>query len=122
MELGATVCVPRKPACPACPLRGSCQALEAGIVDELPEGRAKRATVEVTVAAALIERKGRLLLVRRAEGALLGRMWEVPQTSLESRGLPDLARELRDHEGLRRTPSVSAGSPPKRPARFPSRR
>jgi A/G-specific adenine glycosylase len=106
MELGATVCVPRKPACPACPLRGSCQALEAGIVDELPEGRAKRATVEVTVAAALIERKGRLLLVRRAEGALLGRMWEVPQTSLESRGLPDLARELRDHHGLEVTPGA----------------
>jgi gamma-glutamyltranspeptidase/glutathione hydrolase len=56
--------------------------------------------------AALIERKGRLLLVRRAEGALLGRMWEVPQTSLESAGLPDLARELRDRHGLEVTPGA----------------
>jgi len=50
--------------------------------------------VDVTVAAALVERDGRVLLVRRAEGRLMGRMWEVPQTSLEARGLADLAREL----------------------------
>ncbi len=43
MELGATVCTPRTPACPACPLRTSCRALALGLVDELPEGRARRA-------------------------------------------------------------------------------
>ncbi len=100
MELGALVCVPRKPACPACPLRRSCQALARGLVDELPEARARRAPQDVTVAAALVEKGGRLLLVRRAEGRLLGRMWEVPQTSLESRGLPDLVPELRERYGL----------------------
>ena len=34
----------------------------------------------------------------------MGRMWEVPQTSLESRGLPDLARELRERHGLEVVP------------------
>jgi A/G-specific adenine glycosylase len=100
MELGATVCTPRTPGCAACPLRASCRALADGVVHELPEGRARRARVDVTVAAALIEEQGRVLLVRREEGRLLGRMWEVPQTSLESRGLRDLARELRDLYGL----------------------
>jgi A/G-specific adenine glycosylase len=100
MELGATVCTPRTPACPACPVRKACRALAKGVVDELPEGRARRAPLDVTVAAALVEKNGRLLLVRRAEGRLLGRMWEVPQTSLESRGLPDLAPELRERYGL----------------------
>ncbi|HVR69678.1 MAG TPA: A/G-specific adenine glycosylase [Vicinamibacteria bacterium] len=104
MELGATVCLPRRPACPACPLRGPCQAVALGIQDELPEGRARRAAVDVTVAAALVERDGRVLLVRRGEGRLMGRMWEVPQTSLESRGLRDLARELRERHGLELTP------------------
>ena len=52
------------------------------------------------MAAALVERDGRVLLVRRAEGRLMGRMWEVPQTSLEARGLPDLARELLSRHGL----------------------
>jgi A/G-specific adenine glycosylase len=100
MELGATVCLPRKPACPACPLRARCQARALGIQEELPEGRTRRAPVDVTVAAALVERDGRVLLVRRAEGRLMGRMWEVPQTSLESRGLRDLARELLERHGL----------------------
>jgi A/G-specific adenine glycosylase len=100
MELGATVCTPRRPLCAACPLRGHCQANALSLQDELPEARTRRAPVEVVVAAALVERKGRVLLVRRGEGALLGRFWEVPQTSLESRGRDDLERELREIHGL----------------------
>ena len=100
MELGATVCTPRRPACPVCPVRASCQARALGLQDVIPEARRRRAPVDVTVAAALVERDGRVLLVRRAEGRLMGRMWEVPQTSLEARGLPDLARELLSRHGL----------------------
>ena len=81
MELGATVCTPRNPGCDACPLRSGCQARALDLVSELPEGRARRAPVDVTVAAALVEKDGRVLLVRRPEGRLLGRMWEVPQTT-----------------------------------------
>jgi len=101
MELGATVCTPRRPGCEACPLRSHCRARALSLVGELPEGRARREPLDVTVAAALVERDGRVLLVRRPEGRLLGRMWEVPQTSLESRGLVDLARELEERHGLR---------------------
>ncbi len=108
MELGATVCTPRKPACPACPVGVYCRAKALGIALELPEGRARRAPVDVTVAAALVEKEGRLLLVRREEGRLMGRLWEVPQTSLESRGLPDLAREIQERHGLRIVPGALA--------------
>ncbi len=108
MELGATVCTPRRPVCPACPLRMQCRARREGIQDALPEGRSRRAPVEVTVAAALVERDGRVLLVRRAEGRLLGRMWEVPQTSLESQGLVDLAKELKRRHGLDLVPGALA--------------
>ncbi len=108
MELGATVCTPRNPGCDACPLRSQCRARALGLVAELPEGRARREPVDVKVAAALVERDGRVLLVRRPEGRLLGRMWEVPQTSLESRGLADLARELEERHGLRVVPGSLA--------------
>jgi A/G-specific adenine glycosylase len=100
MELGATVCTPRRPACPACPLRAGCRARALGIQDRLPEAKTRRASVDVTVAAALVEREGRVLLVRRAEGRLLGRLWELPQSCLESRGLEDLRRELKECHGL----------------------
>jgi A/G-specific adenine glycosylase len=104
MELGATVCTPRRPACPACPLRASCRARALGRAEDFPEGRARRAAVGVTVAAALVERDGRVLLVKRPEGRLLGRMWEVPQTRLDAPGPPDLARELEERYGLRIAP------------------
>lgn len=101
MELGATVCTPRNPACPACPVRSHCRALAEGLVESLPERKARPAPVQVSVAAALLERGGEVLLVRRPEGRLMSRMWEVPQTSLASRGLPDLEPELARVHGLR---------------------
>jgi A/G-specific adenine glycosylase len=105
MELGATVCTPRAPACPACPVRAHCRARAQGLVDVLPEQKPRPAPVQVSLAAAVVERGGRVLLVRRPEGRLMGRMWEVPQTSLESRGLRDLEPELATRHGLR----VAAG-------------
>ena len=106
MELGATVCTPRRPACPACPLRGHCRARAEGHPEELPEGRHRRAPVDVTVAALVVERRGRVLLVRRGEGRLMGRFWEVPQTSLDSRGLRDLVDEVRARHGLEVEPGA----------------
>ncbi len=106
MELGALVCLPRNPACAACPVRRLCRGHELGIVDRLPEGRTRRAHVEVVVAAAIVVRDGRVLLVRRPDDGPMGRMWELPQTSLESRGLPDLARELAERHGLQVAPGA----------------
>ena len=106
MELGATICLPRKPACPACPLRGACRAAAEGLQDDLPEKRARHAPVEVTVAAAILEKEGRFLLVRRREGRLMGRMWEVPQTSLDGRGLADLVPEMLSRHGLHVVPGA----------------
>ncbi len=106
MELGATVCLPRRPACPACPWRDDCRARAAGIQEDLPESRRRRAPVDVTVAAVVVERRGRVLLVRRSEGRLMGRFWEVPQTSLEGRGLADLVEEVRARHGLEVEPGA----------------
>jgi 8-oxo-dGTP diphosphatase len=64
--------------------------------------------VDVTVAAALIEREGRFLLAKRPDGRLLGKMWELPQTSLEPRDSVDLAREVEERYGLRIEPGALA--------------
>ena len=110
MELGATICRPRKPACPACPLRRGCRARAAGRQEELPLSRRKRPTVKVTVAAAVVQKHGRILLVRREKGRLMGGMWELPQTSLESRGLPDLVGEMKSRHGLTLAPGPLVAS------------
>lgn len=78
MELGATVCKPSVPDCVTCPLRGACTGLEQGLVSELPVQVRPRATPRLTVAAGLLIRQNRVLLVQREAGKLLGGLWEVP--------------------------------------------
>jgi A/G-specific adenine glycosylase len=87
MELGATVCTPKSPRCEECPVERWCRARKLGLEETLPQLRRKRATVEVTLAAAvLIDPHGRTLLIRQlgGEGALFSRMWQFP--ALETTG------------------------------------
>lgn len=77
MELGATVCTPRAPACEECPVRRHCRAFALGRVDALPPPSPRRAAEPVRRAVAMIERGGRVLMERRS-GALLDGMWEPP--------------------------------------------
>src|SRR5690606_12239284 len=76
MDLGATVCTPRSPACDSCPVARWCLARERGTQAERPAPK-RRATVPSYAArpAVLRARDGRLLLVRRPEDGLLGGMW-----------------------------------------------
>jgi A/G-specific adenine glycosylase len=81
MELGATVCTPKSPRCNECPVEKRCRARKLGLEETLPEVRKKRATVDVTLAAAvLIDPQGRTLLLRQLgdAGALFSRMWQFP--------------------------------------------
>jgi A/G-specific adenine glycosylase len=79
MELGATVCRPRRPRCRDCPLAADCRACAAGEPERFPERAARPRPVAVEVQAAAVERGGGLLLVRRAaEEPLLGGLWELP--------------------------------------------
>ena len=82
MELGATICTPRSPACGRCPLRGSCRALAWGRVADLPPRVGRRTPEPVRRAVALIEHGGRVLMARR-EGPLLTGLWEPPGVELE---------------------------------------
>ncbi len=79
MDLGATVCLPRRPECPRCPLSPWCGGLAAGRAGELPirSPRADRAvTVVCTVAGQ--DAHGRWALVQRPDRGLLAAMWECP--------------------------------------------
>jgi A/G-specific adenine glycosylase len=82
MDLGATICTPRRPACALCPWNGSCQARALGIQETLPRKAAKAAKPERFGAAFWATRAdGSALLRRRPPTGLLGGMTEVPTTS-----------------------------------------
>lgn len=81
MDLGATVCTPRKPACLTCPWRAPCRAHALGIAEELPRKRAKQAKpVRRGVAWVARDKAGRVLTVRRPDKGLLGGMLSVPSS------------------------------------------
>lgn len=62
MELGATVCSPRRPDCPRCPIASCCKAQASAEPERYPAPRPRRATERVAVAAAWIEDRGRVLV------------------------------------------------------------
>ncbi|MBI5420170.1 MAG: A/G-specific adenine glycosylase [Deltaproteobacteria bacterium] len=79
MDLGATVCTPRKPRCSACPLSAWCEGYRQGIQDAIPHKPRKKALPRhETVAAVIEDRNGNVLIVRRPDAGLLGGLWEFP--------------------------------------------
>jgi A/G-specific adenine glycosylase len=81
MDLGATVCTPRAPECPACPWRRVCRGRAQGRAHDLPRRDAKSARPTRYAVAFWAERSdGTVLLRRRPPSGLLGGMMEVPST------------------------------------------
>ena len=81
MDLGATICTPRNPACSLCPLNADCRGYKSGIAATLPR-RAPRAVRPDRAGAAyvLVSAKGNVLLRRRPPRGLLGGMLEIPSS------------------------------------------
>ncbi|MFZ1413576.1 MAG: A/G-specific adenine glycosylase [Defluviicoccus sp.] len=81
MDLGATVCTPRRPRCPSCPWRHACAARALGRAADFPvRPPAPTKPLRLGVAFWLERTDGAVLLRRRTERGLLGGMMEVPST------------------------------------------
>jgi len=81
MDLGASLCSPKRPSCLMCPLQQDCHAHALGIAEQLPVRlvRPDRPVRYGTAFLALSE-DGRVLVRKRPEAGLLGGMLEVPST------------------------------------------
>ena len=95
MELGALVCLPRRPRCDECPVNQYCEARAQGLIEQLPEARRRPQPVDVCDAAAVLWRRGRLLIVRRPPQERWGGLWELPRTTVAEGKDPRTA--LRTH-------------------------
>jgi A/G-specific adenine glycosylase len=81
MDLGATICTPRRPRCVLCPWREGCAARAGGFAEDLP-ARAEKSERPLRhgIVFWLVRGDGAVLLRRRPERGLLGGMIEVPST------------------------------------------
>lgn len=86
MDLGATICTPKRPACALCPFRGDCRALDGDDPERFPVKAAKKEKpIRQGAAFVAVDMDGKVLLRRRVETGLLGGMTEVPTTAWNSR-------------------------------------
>jgi len=90
MDLGATVCTPRRPGCERCPWTAACAGFASGAPDAFPR-KAKKKEKPTRRGAAFwaVRGDGAVLLRRRPESGLLGGMMEVPTTDWRERPWSD---------------------------------
>jgi A/G-specific adenine glycosylase len=101
MDLGASICTPKKPTCALCPLNSDCASRARGDQETFPR-KAPKKTGTLRRGAAFVVTRGDQLLVRtRPEKGLLGGMTEVPGS--------DWRAAQDDKEALAQAPSMNGG-------------
>ena len=94
MELGATICVPNgEPKCLICPVRQLCKGYASGRAAQLPVKEKKAARRKEAYTVFVLTQDGSFAVRKRAEGGLLGGLWELPNCpgSMEE---AEMARQL----------------------------
>ncbi|MFP3897225.1 MAG: A/G-specific adenine glycosylase [Anaerolineales bacterium] len=99
MELGATICT-TTPACETCPLGAFCEAYAKGLQAIRPVPRHRQEVPHRTFVSTLVQREGRLLIVRRVPEGLLGGLWELSGGPVEEGETPQAALKRHLREGL----------------------
>jgi A/G-specific adenine glycosylase len=81
MELGATLCSPRKPKCLLCPLAGICRAGRDGVAEAYPPKKKRKQWVEVSEEVhCILNPQGQMLLYQRAPGEWRAGLWDLSVT------------------------------------------
>ncbi|WP_273431503.1 A/G-specific adenine glycosylase [Chitinibacter tainanensis] len=82
MDLGATVCTPKKPSCLTCPMSADCQARLSNRQAELPTPKPKKAVPEKSTVMLIIRNaQGQILLQKRPPTGIWGGLWSLPEVA-----------------------------------------
>jgi A/G-specific adenine glycosylase len=99
MDLGATICTPRRPACGFCPMRVDCRGFAEGLAEVLPyRGEKVERPVRRGAAFVAVRADGAVLLRERPLKGLLGGMLETPSSPWN--GTRPNGRSALDHAPL----------------------
>ncbi len=84
MELGATLCRPKTPDCPQCPVLDFCQAGLAGVTELIPQSQPKSGTTEIALAMVVLRRGSSVLLLPPGTGEkiFLSGNWDVGRADI----------------------------------------
>lgn len=94
MDLGATICTPRRPSCPVCPWRDACIAILQGKPEQFPRRAAKaNGRLRRGIAYVVLRADGAVLVRTRPPNGLLGGMTEVPTSEWTADFTDDVAMQ-----------------------------
>lgn len=102
MELGALICRPQKPDCTSCPVQAFCSASQNERQQALPIRKKRKKVPKYALAAGVVFRDKKMLIVRRPEDGLLGGLWEFPSGKISKAETPQSAcsRHIRETTGI----------------------
>jgi A/G-specific adenine glycosylase len=92
MDLGAGLCVRRRPLCQACPVAATCVALRDGLSERLPSPRPVKVLPERETTMLILMSQGEVLLEKRPAPGIWGGLWCFPEAIND--GIDSLARRL----------------------------
>ncbi len=79
MDLGATICTPKKPNCFSCPLQNFCVAYTKYDPQDFPKKQMNKIKPRQEVGIGLVfNQNGEILIDQRLESSSMGGMWEFP--------------------------------------------
>jgi A/G-specific adenine glycosylase len=79
MDLGATLCRPRQPACERCPVARACAARRIGAVERFPQPRPNKTVPSKRTVMLLLVHRGEVLLEKRPPAGIWGGLWCLPE-------------------------------------------
>jgi A/G-specific adenine glycosylase len=103
MDLGATLCMPKNPACLICPWQAHCEAYNLNKQLEIPMTESRAALPHKAIGVAVIwNDEGQILIDRRPQEGLLGGLWEFPGGKVEPGETIEecIVREIREELGI----------------------
>jgi len=103
MELGAIICKPAQPTCKDCPVRKFCLSFNNDTTRKFPKRLPSKTVPEYHIAAAIVQKNGRLLITQRKPEGLLGGLWEFPGGKVMKKESPEkaCAREVKEEVNLK---------------------
>lgn len=104
MDLGATICTPRSPACVLCPVRAHCAAARGGTPEAFPVKAARAARPHRHGVAYWLEAEDHVLLVTRPARGLLAGMRALPTGDWNAAPVPPDAAPVAADWRLLETP------------------
>lgn len=103
MDLGATVCMPKNPACSLCPWTAHCRAYYLNMQHQLPLSESRTPIPHKQIGVAVIwNDQNQILIDRRRQQGLLGGMWEFPGGKIEPGETVEacIKREIQEELGI----------------------